>query len=226
MSLSIAFAGLLAGTVIWALLVSRLRGRPWLTKGAVGALNEGGSTDLPPAKIGLWVFLGVVTSLFGLFITAYHMRMMNGMQHSDWRHLPVPALLWANTAALMLASVAMQWARVAADRDERRPMLARLVAGGLLTGAFLVGQLLAWRQVSGTEYFLASNPATAFFYLLTAVHGLHMVGGLAVWARTIRRLTAPAVKAPDLRLTVGLCTVYWHFLLLVWLVLFGLLLST
>ena len=226
MSLSIAFAGLLAGTVVWALLVSRLTARPWLTKGALGALKEGGATDLPPAKIGLWIFLAVVTSLFGLFITAYHMRMMEGMQHGDWHHFPVPSLLWVNTATLMLGSVAMQWARGAAERGERGPLLVRLVAGGLLTGAFLVGQLLAWRQVSGTEYFLARNPATAFFYLLTAVHGLHLLGGLAVWANTVRRLTAPAVRPPDVGLTVGLCTVYWHYLLLVWLVLFGLLLST
>ena len=226
MSLSIAFAGLIAGTIVWALLVSRLTAKPWLTKGSIGALREGGETDLPPAKIGLWIFLGVVTSLFGLFITAYHMRMMDGMQHGDWQHFPVPPLLWVNTAMLMLGSIAMQSARGAAERGERGPLLARLLAGGLLTGAFLVGQLLAWREVTGTPYLLARNPATAFFYLLTAVHGLHLVGGLAVWARTLRRLTAPAVKAPDLGLTVGLCTVYWHYLLLVWLVLFGLMLST
>jgi cytochrome c oxidase subunit 3 len=152
--------------------------------------------------------------------------MMDGMQHGDWRHFPVPPLLWANTALLMAGSAAMQWARAAAERGERDPLRARLVTGGLLTGAFLAGQLLAWRQLSGTEYFSAANPAIAFFYLLTAVHGLHMLGGLVVWAWTIRRLSTPQPKPLDARLTVGLCTVYWHYLLLVWLVLFGLLLST
>jgi len=226
LSLSLAFAALIAGTLVWALLVSRLNAKPWLTKGALGALREGGETSLPPAAIGLILFLGVITSLFGLFITADHMRMMDGMQHGDWRHFPVPALLWANTAVLMAASVAMQWAHGAAVRGERDALRTRLLAGGLLTIAFIVGQLLAWRQVRGTEYFNPANPAVAFFYLLTAVHGLHLLGGLAVWARTLKRLAVRLPKPPDVRLTVTLCTAYSHYLLVVWLVLFWLLLST
>ena len=226
MSLSVAFAALAAGTLVWALLVSRLSAKPWLTKGALGALREGGETSLPPAAIGLIVFLGVISSLFGLFIAADHMRMMDGMEHGDWRHFPVPSLLWANTVVLMAASVAMQSARAAAERGEHGALRARLLAGGLLTLAFIAGQLLAWRQVSATEYFSPRNPAVAFFYLLTAVHGLHLLGGLAVWARTMQRLAVRLPKPPDVKLTVTLCTVYSHYLLVVWLVLFGLLLST
>ena len=226
MTLTAAYAALGAGIAVWAALVSRLRAKPWQTKGVVGALREGGPTELPPAQIGLVAFLAVVTSLFGLFITAYHMRMVAGIDNGDWRHFPVPSLLWANTAALMAGSGAMQWARAAAERGDKSALRARLVAGGLLTFAFLAGQLLAWREVSGTAYFAVSNPAIAFFYLLTAVHGLHLVGGLAVWAWTLRRLALPGAKPLESRLTVGLCTVYWHYLLLVWLVLFGLLLST
>jgi cytochrome c oxidase subunit 3 len=225
-SLSIAFAALIAGTVVWALLVRSLTAKPWLTQGSGGALKEGGATQLPAATIGLWTFLGVITSLFGLFIAAYHIRMMAGIQHGDWSHFPVPRLLWGNTIVLMLGSVAMEWARAAAVRGDLGRLRPRLLAGGLLTSAFLVGQLLAWRQVRGTEYFSPSNPAVAFFYLLTAVHGLHLLGGLGVWARTIVRLSVPRVKPLDVSLTVSLCTVYWHYLLLVWLVLFGLMLST
>jgi len=225
-SLSIAFAALVASTVVWVLLVRRLTAKPWLTRGSTGALHEGGETLLPPQTIGLWTFLGVITSLFGLFIAAYHMRMVVGMQQGDWNHFPVPRLLWGNTFVLMLGSVAMEWARAAAERGELGRLRPRLLLGGLLTAAFLLGQLLAWRQVRGSEYFSPSNPAVAFFYLLTAVHGLHLLGGLAVWGRTIARLSAPRVKPLDISLTVGLCTVYWHYLLLVWLVLFGLMLST
>ena len=226
MTLTTAYAALAAGVIVWATLVSRLRAKPWQTRDAIGALREGGPTELPPARIGLVIFLAVVTSLFGLFITAYHMRMVDGMQTGDWRHFPMPGLLWANTAALMLASGAMQWARAAAERGEREPLRIRLAAGGAFTLVFLAGQLVAWSEVRGTEYFAAGNPAIAFFYLLTAVHGLHLVGGLAVWAWTLRRLGMPGVQPLESRLTVGLCTLYWHYLLLVWLVLFGLLLST
>ena len=226
MSLTVAFAALIAGTIVWGFLVSRLSAKPWLTKGAIGALKEGGATSLPPAAIGLIVFLGVITALFGLFITADHMRMMDGMEHGDWQHFPVPSLLWANTAVLMAASVAMQWARAAAERGEPGALRARLLAGGLLTMAFIAGQLLAWHQLGDSEYFSPRNPAIAFFYMLTAVHAVHLIGGLIVWARTMRRLSLRLPKPPDVKLTVALCTAYSHYLLLVWLVLFGLLLST
>jgi cytochrome c oxidase subunit 3 len=225
-SLSIAFAALLAGTVIWGLLVSRLTAKPWQTRDARGAVKEGGATRLAPGRIALWVFLGVITSLFGLFITAYHMRMMDGMQHGDWSHFPVPRLLWLNSVLLVLASATMQWARAAAERGDLERLRGRFLTAGLFTIAFLAGQLLAWRQVSGSEFLSARNPAIDFFYLLTAVHGLHLLGGLAVWAKTLRRLPAPETEPLDVCLSVELCTVYWHYLLIVWLVLFGLLLST
>jgi cytochrome c oxidase subunit 3 len=229
LSLYTAYAALGAGALLWVFLVTRLRARSWLTKGSTGAVHEGGETSLTPQRIGLITFLGVITSLFGLFITAYHMRMMDGMEHGDWVHFPVPKLLWFNTAVLMLGSVAMQWARGAAERGEFEALRARLIAGGLLTGGFLVLQLGAWRELGDAGYLSARNPAVAFFYLLTAVHGLHLVGGLAVWARTLTRLAAPvapAVRVKDVRQVVALCTLYWHYLLLVWLVLFALMLST
>ncbi|SRR5579871_75052 len=229
MTLTTAYAALGAGIGLWAFLVTRLRARPWQTKDATGALHEGGETQLTPQRIGLFMFLGVVTSLFGLFITAYHMRMMDGMGHGDWVHLPLPRLLWINSAVLMLGSVAMQWAKGAAERGELGALRARLLAGGLLTGAFLVLQLAAWRELAASGFLMAANPAVAFFYVLTAVHGLHLVGGLAVWGYTLKRLggaAPPATRVKDVREAVALCTLYWHYLMIVWLVLFGLMLST
>jgi len=86
--------------------------------------------------------------------------------------------------------------------------------------------LFAWHQLSASGYFMAGNPAVAFFYLLTAVHGLHLLGGLFVWGKTTARMSNKAMELIDVRLSVELCTVYWHYLLLVWLVLFAVLLST
>ena len=100
-----------------------------------------------------------------------------------------------------------------------------LLAGGVCTLVFLAGQLLAWQQLNAAGHFLTTNPANAFFYLLTALHGLHLLGGLWVWARTTVKLQRGAA-VHEVRLSVELCTVYWHFLLVVWLVLFGLLLFT
>ena len=87
------------------------------------------------------------------------------------------------------------------------------------------GQLVAWQQLHADGYILAGNPASAFFYVLTAIHGLHLVGGLWVWARTTARVMTGA-DVESVRLSVELCTVYWHYLLLVWVILFALLLTT
>lgn len=221
MSLSVAFVALLAGVVVWGLLVRRLTAKPWEI-GSPKDLEADSALGVPPARIGLWILLAVITSLFGLFISAYWMRM--GHAHGDWNRLAVPRLLWLNTALLILSSVAMQWARGAATRGPAERVRVALIAGGVLALAFLAGQLLAWRQLSASGYFMASGPASAFFYLLTGVHGLHLLGGLLVWGKTVVRM-AHGVELIDLRLSVELCTVYWHYLLLVWLVLFAVLLS-
>jgi cytochrome c oxidase subunit 3 len=140
----------------------------------------------------------------------------------DWRALPVPKLLWFNTGVLVLSSIALQWAHSAARRDDLEGVIVGLLAGGASAVIFLIGQLLAWQQLGAAGYFLASNPANTFFYLLTAVHGMHLVGGLAALARTTAKVWRCA-EVSEVRLSVELCTIYWHFLLLVWLILLGVL---
>ena len=119
----------------------------------------------------------------------------------------------------------MQWARNSARSDYMKGVRDGLLWGGVLTLAFLAGQLFVWQQLVDLGYYATSNSANAFFFLLTAIHGLHMLGGLWVWARSTMKVWTGA-EADNVRLSIELCTVYWHFLLLVWIVLFGLLLST
>jgi cytochrome c oxidase subunit 3 len=223
-SLSVAFIALLAGVVVWALLARRLTAKSWETAGSTEEAEAGSTLNLPPAKLGLLVLLAVITSLFGLFISAYWMRMEHA--HGDWIPLAVPRVLWLNTTLLILSSAGMQWASRAARRSQAQRVRVALITGGAFAWAFLAGQLLAWRQLSESGYFVASNPAVAFFYLLTAVHGLHLLGGLLVWGKTVARMARSGTELIDVRSSVELCTVYWHFLLLVWLVLFAVLLST
>lgn len=197
----------------------QLTEKPWVVQGTVADSHDGSAFSVPTATLGLRVFLAVVTVLFSLLIVAYGSR----MEFEDWRPAPQPRLLWLNTATLVLSSVAMQWARNAARRGEVDGVRVGLIAGGVFAFAFLSGQLLAWQQLAAWGY-LATNPAISFFYLITALHGLHLLGGLVVWGSA----TAKAWRGFDVahvRSIVGLCTVYWHFLLVVWLVLFGLLFS-
>ena len=209
---------------MWWLLVRRLQTKPWIEQGII---EEQGAVDAPAPRVGLWVFLAVVTSLFVLFSMVYNMR----SQFPDWRSLPDPSLLWVNTGLLILGSVALQLARGAAARDDLAGLKRNLTAGGVLTIAFLVGQLIAWRQLTTAGYYMATNPADAFFYILTGLHGLLMLGGLWFWGRASLAVwkgleKSTTIEVSGVRLRVQLCSVYWHYLLLIWLVLFSLLLST
>jgi len=123
-----------------------------------------------------------------------------------------------------LASVALQWAQHSVRRGRMDAMRVGLLAGGAFTVVFLLGQVLAWRQLGTMVYFEVSNPAIAFFYLITGLHGLHILGGLVAWGRTFAKVWGNFDVA-KVRHSVELCTLYWHFLLGVWLVLFGLLFS-
>ena len=202
-------------------IIRQLTEKPWVPAQAmIDDLHAGGTFRLPAATVALRTFLAVVTVLFMLLIMAYGTR----MQFEDWRPSPPLWLLWVNTGLLVLSSVAMQWARVSVRHGEFDGVRNGLLAGGAFAVAFLIGQILAWRQLNMMGPFDITNPAIAFFYLITALHGLHLLGGLVALGRTTAQVWRGS-DAVHVRLSVELCTVYWHFLLLVWLVLFGLLFS-
>jgi cytochrome c oxidase subunit 3 len=206
--------------IVWWLLKQTVNVQPWAAQGSSKDVH-GDVLSRPAAKLGLWVFLAVVTSLFALFISAYAMRMKLG----DWSPMPKPGLLWLNTGVLIVTSVAMEWTRAAANRGQTGDVRSGLVAGGVLTFVFLAGQLVVWQQLNASGYFIAANPANDFFYLLTAVHGLHLLGGLVAWGKTTAKVWR-GIEVGKVRLSVELCAMYWHYLLLVWLVVFAVLLST
>jgi cytochrome c oxidase subunit 3 len=222
----VIFMVVLAGFAGWWLFRQGLAAKPWLEVGITGDAGWTGPLPRPTAKTGLGAFLAVAGSLFALLVSAYSMR----MSMVDWRALPMPTVLWFSTGLLILSSIALQTAVSAARRDELDGVRSGLLAAGVSALAFLAGQLLAWRELAAAGYFTAANPASAFFYLITAIHGLHMLGGLVALCRpALRAFAVPTSSAPqataELRLGVELCATYWHFLLLVWLVLFSLLMS-
>ncbi|MDM0036020.1 bb3-type cytochrome oxidase subunit III [Variovorax sp. J22P271] len=184
-----------------------------------GVARRGGrspDTRASAAGIGLWVFMGVATALFSLFVMAYLMR-MNG---SDAVAIALPWQLWLSSALLAIGGVALQRAAAAARHAEAARARRLLGAGGLCALAFLAVQLWAWQALMSTQVTPAGNPGAAFFYLLTAMHGLHVMGGLAAWAWTVHAgWPDPAAAA----WRIALCARYWHFLLAVWGVLFALL---
>lgn len=180
------------------------------------------------AVVGLRIFLAVVSSLFLLFLIALIAR----SQLADWQPLTASAAplsrtgpLWLNTLVLMLGSLALQWGRVAAAQGLRGESLAGLLLGGICALAFIAGQLWLWQTLVTWGYGFSANPANSFFFLLTGLHGLHLLGGLVAWARTLWRYCR---GEPTWQLTRGLslCAIYWHYLLALWLVLFAVLTSS
>jgi len=216
-SVIVVFVVGVAAIAGWWLSHQRLTSKPWLEEGVIGDYAASHAPP-PPAKLGLGVFLAVVGALFALFISAYLMR----ADLVDWRPVPVPALLWFNTAVLVLSSALLQWASIAARRGDRDGMATGLMAAGVSAVVFLVGQLLAWRQLLAAGYGVAGNPANSFFYLITAVHGLHLMGGLVALGRTLAKLWR-GIAVMRLELSVELCAIYWHFLLAVWILVLALL---
>jgi cytochrome c oxidase subunit 3 len=219
MSLVLIFSTVLMGAAVWWLLKQTINVQPWVAQGSIEDVR-GGIASRPPAKIALWLFLAVVAVLFMLLIVAYGGR----MAYELWRPVPQLSLLWANTFVLILSSVALQWAQISVRRGRLDATRAGLLAGGALTFVFLLGQIWAWRELANMKYFEVTNPAIAFFYLITGLHGLHLMGGLVALGRTAARAWGD-FNVAKVRQSVELCTLYWHFLLLVWLVLFGLLFS-
>jgi len=209
-------------------IFQKLTEKSWLVTDKVAA--EEANDDaivVSAAPTGLRVYFGVATVMFVLVAAMYLMRM--GVGHVgtglDWRPTPKPWLLWVNTVLLILSSFMFQRARVAARQEQTERMTTDLLIAGLLAFAFLAGQLTVWQQLADGGYFLATNPANSFFYLITTLHGLHILGGLVAWSRTTIKVWT-GIEAAKIRLSVDLCAVYWHFLLIVWLAFFCLLLAT
>ena len=220
MSIVLVFIAVMTAIAAWWLSQQRLASKPWLEVGLIGEMSGADAPRWPMEKIGLWLFLSIACAVLAILLSAFFMRM-----GPDWGPMPEPTLLWVNTGVLVLSSVALQQASAAAGRGQIDGVRAGLLTGGVSAFAFLAGQLLVWRQLSDAGFFLAGNPGVAFFYLLTAVHGVHLLGGLIALGRTGAKIWRGA-STDQVRLSAELCATYWHFLLAVWVVLFGLLLLT
>ena len=221
MIFTLVFLAVIMATVITWLVRQSLYTQPWETNDPVENRPNRGVIMAEPVKIALLSFIAVVTSLFALFLSAYMMR----MKMADWSPLTEPKLLWLNTGLLVLASIAFQLTRGAVTKNQLLTVKTGLITGGVCTTLFLLGQLVAWQQLNAGGYFMSGNPANAFFYVLTALHGMHLLGGMWVWGKTTARVLT-GVDVQSVRLSIELCIVYWHYLLLVWIGLFALLLST
>lgn len=156
---------------------------------------------------GLLVLLAATTMAFAAFTSAFVVR--RGMSN-DWVAFPLPRILWLNTAFLIASSTMLEVARRALKSGRRTEFNRYWTIGTVLGIFFLLGQGLAWRELSKAGIFVATNPSSSFFYLLTAAHGLHIVGGLT--ALVYVDVEALSLKlGPGKRTAVDVSAVFWHF---------------
>lgn len=169
---------------------------------------------------GMWLFLIALGVLFVSVILGYAVvRVDNGSDFIPEGAPPPPAILLASTALLLLSSVSMQSAVRSGRAGDRRQGQRMALTVGLAIG-FLVLQAIAWWQLVGQSLLPTDSLYAWTFYVLTALHALHVLGGLppmlVVTARALR-----GTYGPDNHRGVVYCAMYWHFLDAVWLVLYA-----
>ena len=196
--------------------------KPWEPSQAkIDDLHDGETLNLSKGKLGLRFIMIVSTIFFCLFIVTYADRMI----YPDWQQMPEPLLLWFNTLVLLISSAVFINVQIASKKNKFEKVKNQMIIIGVMAFIFLCGQLMVWQQLVSLGYYVATNPANAYFYVFTTLHGLHLIGGLFYWYLTINKVWFPQeVAVVKTKHTVELCAIYWHFLLAVWVVLFGLML--
>ena len=197
--------------------------KPWeASQSVLDNEHDGKTLAVSKAKLGVRTVMVVSTVIFSLFVVSYSDRMLV----HDWRSLSQPWLLWINTLILILTSFAFHKTKVLVEKNEFEKTKNSLFVVGFLTFAFIAGQLLVWQHFANLGQYASTNPANAFFYVLTALHGLHILGGLYFWGKVTTQLFKESYNVSKIKHNIELCAIYWHFLLIVWFVLFGLMVTT
>ena len=197
--------------------------KPWEPSQAILDNEHNGKTlAVSKAKLGVRTIMVVSTVIFSLFVVSYSDRMLI----HDWRSLSEPWLLWINTVILILTSIVFHRTKVLAENNKFEKTKNSLLVVGFLTFAFITGQILVWQHFINLGQYASSNPANAFFYVFTSLHGLHVLGGLYFWTKVTTQLFKDNYNVSKIKQNIELCAIYWHFLLIVWFVLFGLMIAT
>jgi cytochrome c oxidase subunit III len=179
------------------------------------------------SNTGVWVAVSAIAMSFAALTSALIVRQGSG---SDWQRFVLPRILYLDTVILIASSYTLELSRkrfagvsslraratkstpadTAALRSSGLYWLNMTLTLGLL---FVVGQFLAWRGLASQGLFLATSPSSSFFYVLTAMHGLHLLGGILGLIYVGYRLRR---NRPNAQTSLGTAAVYWHFVDILW----------
>ncbi|MDF1693963.1 MAG: cytochrome c oxidase subunit 3 [Zhongshania sp.] len=203
--------------------------KPWLPEAQGTAAQWGRTAYTPAVKISLRFLLGIISVFFMLFFVTFISRSQYddflALAGEPWQPFTHSWRLWINSGVLVLASVAMQNAVYALRRDQSLRLLCSLAAGALLAMLFIILQISVWQFLQAMGYGVAANPANSYFYILTGLHALHLLGGLVALGRVVNSLRRDG-DLQNRHAAIEACALYWHYLLGLWLVLFFMLTRT
>lgn len=164
---------------------------------------------------GMMMTLAGILMFFMALVSAYVVR--RGMPNSGWTAIPeLPRVLWLNTSLLFSSSASLVFARSRFRAEDEAGFRRWWTASMILGLCFLVGQFVAWRELIAQGVYLATNASSSFFYLFTAAHGLHLVGGIVALIWVLMRPTRLLTRGT----AIEVASMYWHFMDGVWLFLF------
>jgi cytochrome c oxidase subunit III len=191
--------------------------------GGGGGGGEGGDEDgsRRSALQRLGILLGTV-SIFSFFTALSIIFIVRSRTLFHWTPVEVPKTLWLSTALLLASSGWLEMARRALARRNVTAYRERLLATSLLGLAFLACQCVSMYQLAGQGLFARGNPHAALFYFFTAIHGAHLLGGLIAVNWLVMHSRRTWVREAGVS---GNIAFYWHFMSVIWLGLFGLLLA-
>lgn len=168
-----------------------------------------------PKKFGMWLFMVTVFMVFAALSSAYIVRRAEG----NWALFELPALFWVNTIVILISSGTLHWAYVSARRDNLESVKIATIITAILGIAFMAGQCFAWTELVTNRIHLVGNPSGSFIYIISGLHGAHVVGGVVYLLILLNSTQKGRVHSKSLN-QIEMCATYWHFLGGLWLYLF------
>jgi len=167
--------------------------------------------SMEPKKFALWLFIVSVVMFFAAFTSAYIVRQADG----NWFHYDIPSVFYYSTVIILLSSATMHWATLATKQDDIPKIKLALIITTVLGFGFLITQFIGYKVLVAADVYFVGNPSGSFFYVITGVHGLHIVSGIIYLLITLASSFKFKIHSKSM-LQVEMCATYWHFLGVLW----------
>lgn len=168
-----------------------------------------------PKKFALWLFIVSVVMIFASLTSAYIVRQSEG----NWLEFDLPVIFWYSSVVIVLSSVTLHYAYIAAKKDELSKIRLGMILTSILGLIFLVAQWYSWVALVDRDVFFVGNPAGSFLYVFTGLHAIHLISGVIFLIIVLISSFRYKVHSKNMN-AMEMCVTYWHFLGGLWLYLF------